>query len=103
MTMKDDAAALELGLDKLISQLGGTLNQARTFVHIAAHPEVNPALLGTQLDIPASSISRYLRQFTQAGFVREGRSDDGRYKRLYLTQSGEALLTEALKLIKRGG
>lgn len=91
--------AVVRALAKALAPLDLKIGQLDILMNLYRHPGMSQHDVARRLLVGRSNITMLLPPLEQQGILRrEGDAKDKRVMRLYLTQQGEALLMEALKV-----
>ena len=78
------------------------VTELRVFYEVATDPEGAAREIARRLELDEGYLSRILKRFVDGGWITRKRlQDDGRKKRLALTESGEALFEELVRRTRK--
>ncbi|MFH8403532.1 MarR family winged helix-turn-helix transcriptional regulator [Streptomyces sp. NPDC018019] len=90
---------LQRELEADLSGIGLSLRQLGALGHIARNPELSYSDLARRAGITTQSMRATILMLEEQGAVRSNLAGQGRRANLELTESGEQLLNEALRVI----
>ena len=94
--IKESFLLLDFGDRGLFDQFGLSISRYYALHHIAANPGLSPSRLSQLMFCDKSNITRLLQALESDGYVeRRQHEQDGRIQRLYLTERGARLHSEA--------